>query len=366
MRILLTGGGTAGHINPAIAIAEIIKQNCPQAEIAFVGTPNGMENRLVGQAGYPLYPVRVMGFSRSLSPSNLKAAWYALTSPRKARQILADFCPDAVIGTGGYVSWPLLSAAASVGIPCALHESNALPGLTTRRLAPKMDAVWLNFRETAEHPSLKRANTVHTGNPLRQGFFTVTRKEARAALGIADDRLVLLSFGGSRGAAVLNDVCLGADGDLFAELPHLLHIHACGTRYYDECALRCKKREGAILLPYIDRMPLYMGASDIVICRAGAMTLSELALCKKCAILIPSPNVTDNHQHKNASVLQNAGAAILLEEKTLTPQILTERILALFASEAERKTLSKKIYTFAMPHTGQILWREICRLCRKN
>ena len=366
MRILLTGGGTAGHINPAIAIAEIIKQNDPKAVIAFVGTPDGMETRLVGEAGYPLYPVRVMGFSRSLSSRNLKAAWYALISPRKAKRILDGFRPDAVIGTGGYVSWPILSAASRAGIPTALHESNALPGLTTRRLAPTMNAVWLNFAETAEHPALRTANTLRTGNPLRREFFTVTRKQARAALGIAEDHLVLLSFGGSRGAAVLNEVCLGADETLFGHLPQLLHIHACGTRYFEECTAKYRETEGTVRLPYIDRMPLYMGAADIVVCRAGAMTVSELALCGKCAILIPSPNVTDNHQYKNAAVLADAGAAVLLEEKGLDAVRLSDAVLALAASPETRLRFSQKIQTFALPASGRILWHEICRLTGKN
>jgi UDP-N-acetylglucosamine--N-acetylmuramyl-(pentapeptide) pyrophosphoryl-undecaprenol N-acetylglucosamine transferase len=151
MRLLLTGGGTAGHINPAIAIADTVKRKLPHACIAFVGTPNGMEKRLVEEAGYPMYPIRMQGFTRTLSLHNIRTAYLALTSPRAAKKILEEFSPSLVIGTGGYVSWPLLRAAASVGIPTALHESNALPGLTTRRLAPYMDALWLNFCETAAH-----------------------------------------------------------------------------------------------------------------------------------------------------------------------------------------------------------------------
>ena len=367
MRILLTGGGTAGHINPAIAIAEIIKQNERRAEIAFVGTPNGMEARLVREAGYPMYPVKVRGFARSLSPRNLITLYYALTSPRAAKRILADFRPDAVIGTGGYVSWPVLSAAAACGIPCALHESNALPGLTVRRLAPKMDAVWLNFAESAAHPALAGAHTVHTGNPLRRGFFTLARGEARAALGLAEEELLFLSFGGSRGAERINEVCLAAGEEILRRFPHMRHIHACGRAHFDACTARYPSESKRLVrLPYIENMPLYMAAADILLTRAGAMTVSELALCGKCAILVPSPYVADNHQYKNAALLAKAEAAVLLAENDLCTDTLLSALCELAKDPELRRKYEKNIRVFSSPDADRILWGEIRALLRKN
>ena len=364
MRILLTGGGTAGHIHPAIAIAEILRANDPHSEIAFVGTPDGMENRLVGDCGYPMYHVRVCGFSRSLSLRNIKALYLALTSPHAAKRILREFAPDAVIGTGGYVSWPILAAAAKCGIPTALHESNALPGLTTRRLAPHMDAIWLNFRETAAALPHCKNPPVYTGNPLRSAFSTVSRASARRALHLNEQDLLLLSFGGSLGADAINRACLTADRFLFRKVPQLRHVHACGRSHYDSCRAFAPELQNPrlSLLPFIDQMPLYMSAADIIISRAGAMTISELALCGKCAVLIPSPHVADNHQFKNASVLADAGAAILLPESQLSPESLSEIILHLADSPQHRTALENTIRRFAKPDANRSVWQEIRKL----
>lgn len=367
MRILLTGGGTAGHINPAIAIAEIVKANCPHAAIAFVGTPEGMENRLVEQAGYPMYHVRVRGLARSLSPRNIEALWLALRSPQKAKKILDDFQPDAVIGTGGYVSWPILAAAATRGIPTALHESNAAPGLTTKRLAPRMTEIWLNFKETANALPKTKAALYHTGNPLRNGFHTLTRQEARKRLGLEKGRLLLLSFGGSLGAPLLNEACLRAGTELCREIPQIRHVHACGRAHYEELEQRYPHADGSknlLLLPYIEDMPLYMAAADIVIARAGAMTLSELALCGSTAILVPSPYVTDDHQYKNAVLLEKAGAATLIEEKTLSAKVLIAKIKELAEDKEKREACGRAIQAFATPFSNRLLWKNIQKLAK--
>ena len=255
MRILLSGGGTAGHINPAIAIAEILLRNRPGTAVAFVGTPGGMEERLLRAAGYPMYPVKAMGFSRSLSPRNLAAAWYALTSPRAARRILADFRPDAVIGTGGYVCYPILRAASGAGIPCALHESNAVPGLTVRKLAPRMDALWLNFAESADALPKTRARIVHTGNPMRAGFSTVSRAQARQEMGLSPDDFMVLSFGGSRGAEPINRAVQEAFPVLFGRIPELFWVHGCGTTHYDAFCAACHPEAfpRARVLPYLEK-----------------------------------------------------------------------------------------------------------------
>ena len=166
MKIILTGGGTAGHVTPALAIAELFRQNIPSSKILYVGTPTGMERRLVKEAGYPYHAIEASGFYRSLTPRNLRSAWLALTSPQKAKKLLKNYEPDLVIGTGGYVSWPVLSAATALGLPTALHESNAIPGLTVRRLAGRVDLVLLNFIEAQAH--LPRARRIeHVGESSR-------------------------------------------------------------------------------------------------------------------------------------------------------------------------------------------------------
>ncbi|MBR2020572.1 MAG: glycosyltransferase, partial [Clostridia bacterium] len=205
MRVLLTGGGSAGHINPALAIAETVKQNDPNATIAFVGIRNGKEEDLVPREGYPLHYVESMGIRRSLSPKNIKALWLALTSPysKQTNRILDGFQPDIVIGTGGYACWPIMAAAARRGIPTAVHESNALPGLAVRQLQGRVDRIWINFSKTAELLR-KKEKTVQVGNPLRNGFGGLSKAEARKRLGISEDRFFILSFGGSLGAEEVN------------------------------------------------------------------------------------------------------------------------------------------------------------------
>ena len=307
MRVLLTGGGTGGHINPALAIADIIKMNVPDAEIAFVGTERGMENRLIPKEGYPLYHIEIQGLQRSLSLSNFKTAYLVMTSPHKAKKILREFRPDIVIGTGGYVCWPLLQAASSMGIPSMVHESNALPGVAVRQLQNKVDVILTNFEATAD---LLRAKDriVHVGNPLRSGYESVDKMTARKALGIPDStRFVILSFGGSLGAAKLNEAAVDVMRQFSLTRKDVMHIHAGGSRGYEN-AMRLFSgyglagNERLVIKDYIYNMHQYMAAADLVICRAGAMTLTELAKMKKSAILIPSPNVTDNHQYKNAKV----------------------------------------------------------------
>lgn len=370
MHILLTGGGTAGHVNPAIAIAEIFKKKDPNTVITFVGTPNGMENRLVAKEGYPMRHVKVMGFSRSLSPKNFYAAYLAWQSPCKARKLLRELKPDLVVGTGGYVSWPILKAASMEGIPSAVHESNAIPGLTVKKLEKFVDKILLNFEESGEYFTL-REKLVTVGNPLRRGFGGEQRDAARASLGIADSEILILSFGGSLGAAALNRASLHLMTHYVAEHPEIHHIHASGERNYEECkkilladAGYENVRERTVLTPYIDNMPELMQAADIIISRAGAMTVSEIALAGRAAILIPSPNVANNHQLKNAQVLANANAAVLLEESDNLTALLSEKVDALASNSHFRKTVANRVKNYAKPDANDLIYRELTALIK--
>ena len=370
MRVLMTGGGTGGHVYPALAIAQIIKNNVPGAEIAFVGTKRGIENRLIPEAGYCLYHIEIQGLRRSLSPSNFKTAYLVMTSPKKAKEIIRDFKPDLVIGTGGYVCWPLLRAAASMGIPSMVHESNALPGVAVRQLQGKVDVILTNFAQTAQLLKAKE-KIVHVGNPLRGECETLRREEARRKLNIPMDQFMILSFGGSLGAQKLNEAAVGLMRSFGSTKENVTHVHAGGARGYENArslfsAYGLDRNERLILKDYIYDMPLYMAAADLVICRAGAMTLTELAKMGKAAILIPSPNVTDNHQYKNAKVLADAGAAKLLEEADYTEEGFCALVNDLYENETERNAMSERIRAFASEDVEKRIYEEICALLRRK
>lgn len=372
MRVLLTGGGTAGHINPALAIAETVKQNDPSAVIEFVGIRNGKEADLIPREGYTLHFVESMGIRRSLSPANIKALWLAWRSPksRETQKILNDFQPDIVIGTGGYASWPIMKAAVDRGIPTAVHESNAFPGLTVRRLQKQVDRIWINFPQTAA--SLKQKERVmQVGNPLRSGFGCISKERARRELGISENRKMILSFGGSLGAEDMNRAVIETMRDYSAKHPHLLHIHAAGKRDY-EASMRLFREMGlqnapnCMLVDYIYDMPIRMAAADVVISRAGAMTLSELALMQKAAILVPSPHVADNHQFVNAKTLADANGAELVEEATFADGRLQKTLARLVEDEAHRTKMEQSISAFADRDAAHRIWDDIKKLIQNN
>ena len=369
MKVLLTGGGTGGHVNPALAIADIIKMNVPDAEIAFVGTERGIENRLVGREGYPMYHVKIQGIQRSLSLSNLKTAYYVMTSPASAKKIIKEFKPDLVIGTGGYVCWPLLYAATSLGIPSMVHESNALPGVAVRQLQKKVDVILTNFKET-ESLLVAKEKVVCVGNPLRRNYGLISKEEARKKLGIPDSvRHVILSFGGSLGALKINEAAMGLMKEYSSTREDVMHFHSGGARGFENArslfvAYGLERNERLVLKDYIYDMPLHMAAADVVICRAGAMTLTELAVMGKPAILIPSPNVADNHQYKNAKVLADRGAAILLEEKDLDMDVILDAVRRVVEDDGVRKSMSDAIRQFADPDVEKKIYEEIQKLLK--
>ena len=369
MKLLLTGGGTAGHVNPAIAIAEIFKTNQPDAQIAFAGTEHGIERRLVSQAGYPFFPIKAMGISRSLSLKNVRALYLAIRSPRDAANLLRTFQPDLVIGTGGYVSWPILSAAARLGIACAIHESNAVPGLTVRRLASHVDIVLLNFEKAAESLP-KKTTTVRVGNPLRTGFAQVTRAEARKRLGVPKNVHLVLSFGGSLGAEGINTAVLQLLEKYTLGAPDVWHIHGCGIRYYESFTKTVEEKLGTLpgrikISAYLDRMPELMAAADLLICRAGAVTISEVARAGRAAILIPSPNVAGDHQTKNAQALANEHAALLLHEKEIESK-LSPLVSNLLSTPDLLRRTEVAVKNFDVPDANKRIYRELLKLMKNN
>jgi len=370
MRILMTCGGTGGHINPAIAIANTIKAHHPDAEILFVGTRRGKESELVPRAGYELKFVESQGIRRSLSPANIKAVIRALISPYEAKRVIREFGPDVVVGTGGYACWPVLKGASMLGIPSAVHESNAIPGMAVKRLQKSVDKILTNFEKTAEYISQKQ-KVVRVGNPLIKGFSGMEKSVARKKHGIPEDALCVLSYGGSGGAEFLNQMALEVMKDGVASRREVFFVHAAGARDYagtkarfDELGLAdCPNIR---LFEYIYDMPEYMAAADVVICRAGAMTVSELSMMGKAAVMIPSPNVVDNHQYKNAKVLADAGAVTLLEESSLTSDILWNELQSLLYDTEKRKTLETNIRAFADPDANERILSELMKLMEKR
>ncbi len=375
MRILLTGGGTAGHVNPALAIAATIREHDPNAELAFVASalPRDKANDLVPRAGYLLHTVHIRGLVRPLwSPSNLKLPFLMVKSKGEAGRIIDEFCPDLIVGTGGFACWPLCRVGISRGIPTVLHESNALPGKAVCRLKDKADLVLTNFPETVErlggdmHDPNGRIRRV--GNPMMPGFTTLSREEARRILGLGPADVYVLSFGGSLGAEYVNDAVVKLATELTEDSPCVRLLHAAGKRDYDRVraawdatpAGQCPRMT---LTDYIYDMPVQMAAADLVISRAGAMSLSELALLGKAAVLIPSPYVAEQHQLKNAMALVRAGAANCVEEHTLAEGKLSSAVHTLLADPAARLEMGRKNREgFACVDANERIYRAVTAL----
>ena len=335
MHILFAGGGTAGHINPALSVAKYLEQNYDNVKISYIGTKKGLESRLVKDAGYDFYSIEVSGFQRKINAQNIKkniiAVKNAVTASIKVKKILKKLSPDVVVGTGGYVSGPVLRTAAKMGIKTAIHEQNAYPGVTTKMLIKQVDKVMLAMPEAASRLKFDREYIV-TGNPVREKLLTADREQNRKKLGLNDETMIL-SFGGSLGAKAINDAILGV-ADYVNQNPSCVLYHATGKNGYsafmDKFISRgyqnCKNIK---IFEYINNMDELLSAADIVVCRAGAITLAELQACKKASILIPSPYVAENHQYFNALTLKNKGAAELIEEKNLSEDSLKKLIVSL-------------------------------------
>ena len=343
MKIIFAAGGTAGHINPALAIADKVKQTFPEAEILFIGTPNGMESRLVVNAGYDFKGVEMAGFQRKPTPKNMlrnvKAAYCYLISAKAAvRKIIKEFQPDLAVGTGGYVTATVLGQAAAMGIKTVTHESNSYPGMATKMLSDKADIVMLAVEDAKKH--LKHTERcVVTGNPLRTNIPIEEKSAARARLGLPD-QFTILSFGGSLGANRITE----AVAELVAweqKTGGINHIHSYGTRNRDTF-MQALKNSGVkedkscqIFKEYIDNMYTCTSAADLIISRAGAMTITELTEVGRASILVPYPAAAENHQFYNAKTLADKNAAIIIEDAELTGESLIKAVSELYENRVK-------------------------------
>ncbi len=370
LKVILSGGGTAGHVNPALAISEIIKEHRPDAEFLYVGTPNGIEKELVEKAGIPFAEMKVAGFQRKLTLKNIKrnivAADYFLHSGARSRRILNDFKPDLVIGTGGYVCEPIVHNAAKLGIKTVIHEQNAFPGVTTKVLAKTADRVMLTVEKAREYIK-EKDKCVVTGLPVRSGFDRnrLSKAEAKAALGL-DCGICILSTGGSLGAGRINETVSDLIAWYVKNGIKVNHIHSYGKNGRGTFAaslasngVDLSRHPEFIVREYIDNMSTCMEAADLIISRCGAGALTEIEAVGCGSILVPSPIVAENHQYHNGMVLADAGAAILVEQKDLSSEWLINTVSSLLNDPARLASLSENAAKLYIRDTAERIYSVI-------
>ncbi|MBQ4526890.1 MAG: undecaprenyldiphospho-muramoylpentapeptide beta-N-acetylglucosaminyltransferase [Clostridia bacterium] len=363
MRILLAGGGTAGHINPAVAIADYACKKDNNTEILFIGTEKGMESTLVPESGYDIKFVKVQGLSKKLTVENMKSLWYMITAKKRCKKIIREFKPDIVIGTGGYVCAPAVMAANSLGIPTLIHEQNVFPGSAVKLLSKKSSVTAISFEDSRKHLD-EAKEIIFSGNPIRPEMLSCDRKKAREGFGLIDEKLIMI-FGGSLGANAINSVAL--DYVQGIDDKNIKVLFGTGNRNYEEiitseAGKRALKNKNVSIVAYIHNMNEAMNAADVVVCRSGAITVSELCALGKPSILIPSPNVTNNHQEYNARALSDKGAAITILEKDFSAESLREALDSLLNNSDAIENMSKKAIELSSVNALDIIYKKITEL----
>lgn len=360
----MTGGGTGGHIYPAITIADKIKEKHPDAKILFIGSTHGLEKKIVPSQGYPIRFVTVEGLSRKNMFKNIRVAVKFLKGSFQAAKIMEAFKPDLVIGTGGYVSAPIIKAGAKYGAKVYIHEQNAFPGLTNRISEKYADRVFLSFRDAGKY--FKRPEKhVLSGNPVRRAFFKADKTFSRHMLGFKEDDFVVLAFGGSQGAGSINKVMM----DVAVEFNDKKGMHICmatGTAYYDSVIDELSARGVDIsgnsrvhIMEYITDMDRYLSAADVVICRSGALTVAEVTVCGTPAIFIPSPIVAGNHQYYNAKAVADKSGAVILPEAELTGQRLIDEIKSFEENRAQLADMAEECRKCASTEAIDIIYNNL-------
>lgn len=348
MKIVFVAGGTGGHINPAVAVASEIRRLDPTSEILFIGTEGRMETRIVPDAGFEIKTVKMNGFSRKMSISgiieNIKTVFLTLMASVKSKKILKEFNPDVVVGFGGYVTGPVLNTAVKMGIKTAIHEQNAFPGVANKALAKKVDRVMLTSPQAEKYMSCKNPPVV-TGLPVRRSIIKADKDFARATLGVNNSDMLVLSMGGSLGADAVNNAVVEMLSILKDE-KNIRFLHATGKfgtwvgEKLTEKGVAYGEGTNIEIREYINDMEVCLPACDLVISRAGASSISEIQILSKPSILIPSPNVAENHQFHNAMTLVENGGAEMIEEKDLSGKALAEKILELKNNKSKLDEIS--------------------------
>jgi UDP-N-acetylglucosamine--N-acetylmuramyl-(pentapeptide) pyrophosphoryl-undecaprenol N-acetylglucosamine transferase len=356
--ILMVGGGTGGHVYPAIAIADAVQDLRPDAQIVFAGTQARLEARAVPEAGYALHPITAQGFQRRAAAANLLLPFRVMRGLMQSWRLVGAIDPDVAVGTGGYVTAPVLTAAWLRGRPLLVQEQNAYAGLTNRMLSRLASRIHLAFPEAKDWVPGDRA--VVSGNPTRQSLGEADPAAARDAFGLPDDGRVLLVMGGSLGSAAINGaVEHNLEALLAGDDVHV--IWQAGARYYDALSDEVDEHPRLHLVEYIDRMGAAYAAADLVVCRAGALTCSELMVTGTPAVLVPSPNVTADHQTKNARSLEQAGAAVLLPEADLEAQV-AETVQGLLGDPEQRCRMAEAAREHAHPDAAETIARDVLAL----
>jgi len=372
MKIIFTCGGTGGHINPAIAVAKLCQERMPGCEILFIGAEDGMENTLVPREGYKLETLKISNFQRKLTPAgiwhNVKTLVHMRGCMRRAKKIIREFSPDVIVGTGGYASYPALKMGAKLKVPTAVHEANAVPGLTTKMAAKVVDRIMVSFEDSKAYYEDPDRITV-VGMPVRGEFLYTKKETARKELGLGEEPLIVSAWG-SLGAREMNKkiarfMVLESQHDAFH------HVHATGSygwkwmpELVEQMGLDLQKHPKIDMREYIYNMPQLMAAADLVICRAGAATISEVCASGTACVMIPSPNVTDNHQEKNARVLERHGAAVVIRECDCDGDGLYETVTQLLADRQKLRDMGTAAAKLAVVDSAEQIYGVIRQLAR--
>ncbi len=373
MRAIIAAAGTAGHINPGIAIANEIKRQEKASKIIFIGTTRGLENDLVPRAGYELRTIEAYGLSKKLSIDNLKKMYKTLKGFGEAKKIIKEFQPDVVIGTGGYICGATISEAHKLGIPTLLHESNAFPGKAIKILARKADTILVSFKDAI--PRIKNAkNVVFTGTPVKIKKINYTneiKKNKIKELGLKEDKPIVLIFGGSQGAQKINEAIIEIIENNLNKNYQV--IWATGPKQYDIIKEELDNKhkninriENMKIVPYIYNMEEIMNLVDLIVARSGAMTVTEISNLGKPSILVPLPNVSHDHQLYNAKALENRGAAKILLNDELTGKILNEQIEKIVLDEEEMLHMGEKALSMATSNVEEKIYNEIKKICNRK
>ena len=371
MRVIVAAAGTGGHINPGIAIANKIKEKDPDSEIIFIGTNRGIENDLVPRAGYGLKTIEAYGFKKELSINNLKQIWQTFRSKNEAEKIIDEFKPDVVIGTGGYICVPVMRAAIAKKIPIVLHESNAYPGKALKMFAKNADLVLVGFEDTKS--KLKEAkNIVASGTPTKitkQKYSSEEKKLILEKLGIRNELPIVLIFGGSQGAQAINEAMIDIVENYKNDKYQI--IWATGPKQYDVVKeqfeaknISVNRLETIKIVPYIYNMEELLNISDLVVCRSGAMTITEISIVGKPAIFIPLPSRSANRQEDNARVLQRIGAAYVILNKDLNGKVLSEQIEDIIFDDDELREMGRFANTIEIKNVEEKIYEEIKKIIK--
>ena len=371
MKVIVAAAGTAGHINPGLAIANKIKEEEPNSEIMFIGTTRGLENDLVPRAGYSLKTIDAYGLSKQISIESLKKICATLKATGKARKIIQEFKPDIIVGAGGYICGPVVWAGSKEEIPIVLHESNAFPGKAVKVLAKKADTVLISFEEARSRiPNAK--NIVFTGTPVKIEKKEYTKEQKDKILkeiGVQGNMPIVLIFGGSQGAQKINEAIIGILENEMNKKYQI--IWATGPKQFDNIKQELASKninidnvKNAKILPYIYNMEEIMNISNIIVARSGAMTITEISNLGKPSILIPLPNVSQNHQLYNAKVLENVGASKIILNDDLKKENLEYELEKIIENPELMHKMEEKAYSKSVKNVQEKIYREIKKLVR--